>query len=170
MIPGSERSSGEGNGSPFQYPCLENPMDRGACQDIVHGAAKESDTTEQLNNKHAGNKVRLFCEILFWLPCGFLSISQFKILHHAETDLGPFAAMLAPGYTSPQATQYIKIQYWTKNNRVQAQLGQNYRENIQRDQKNQLPILKSLEKKQDVGSKNRILSIPPPTHTPPPQG
>ena len=28
-IPGSGRSPGEGNGNPFQYPCLENPMDRG---------------------------------------------------------------------------------------------------------------------------------------------
>ena len=29
-IPGWGRSSGEGNGNPFQYSCLENPMDRGA--------------------------------------------------------------------------------------------------------------------------------------------
>ena len=29
-IPGSGRSSGEGNGNPLQYFCLENPMDRGA--------------------------------------------------------------------------------------------------------------------------------------------
>ena len=28
--PGSGRSPGEGNGNPFQYSCLENPMDRGA--------------------------------------------------------------------------------------------------------------------------------------------
>ena len=28
LIPGSERSSGEGNGNPLQYSCLENPMDR----------------------------------------------------------------------------------------------------------------------------------------------
>ena len=31
-IPGSERSPGEGNGSPLQCSCLENPMDRGAWQ------------------------------------------------------------------------------------------------------------------------------------------
>ena len=30
LIPGSRRSSGEGNGNPLQYSCLENPMDRGA--------------------------------------------------------------------------------------------------------------------------------------------
>ena len=28
--PGSGRSSGEGNGNPLQYSCLENPMDREA--------------------------------------------------------------------------------------------------------------------------------------------
>ena len=31
---------GEGNGTPFQYSCLENPMDRGAWQASVHGVAK----------------------------------------------------------------------------------------------------------------------------------
>ena len=30
-IPGLEISSGEGNGNPLQYSCLENPMDGGAC-------------------------------------------------------------------------------------------------------------------------------------------
>ena len=39
-IPGSGRSPGEGNGNPLQYSCLENSMDRGAWQDIVHGIAK----------------------------------------------------------------------------------------------------------------------------------
>ena len=37
--------SGEGNGNPFQYSFLGNPMDRGALQATVHGAAKELDTT-----------------------------------------------------------------------------------------------------------------------------
>ena len=39
-IPGSGRSSGEGNGNPLQYSCLENPIDRGAWQATVHGVAK----------------------------------------------------------------------------------------------------------------------------------
>ena len=30
LIPGLGRSPGEGNGSPLQYSCLENPMDSGA--------------------------------------------------------------------------------------------------------------------------------------------
>ena len=39
-IPGSGRSSGEGNGNPLQYSCLENPMDGGAWWSTVHGVAK----------------------------------------------------------------------------------------------------------------------------------
>ena len=31
---------GKGNGTPFQYSCLENPMDRGAWKAAVHGVAK----------------------------------------------------------------------------------------------------------------------------------
>ena len=42
-IPGLGRSPGEGNGKPLQYSCLENPMDRGDWQAIVHGVTKESD-------------------------------------------------------------------------------------------------------------------------------
>ena len=48
-IPGSGRSPGEGNGNPLQYSCLENPMDGEAWQATVHGVAKESDTTYQVN-------------------------------------------------------------------------------------------------------------------------
>ena len=40
LIPGSGRSRGEGNGNPLQHSCLENPMDRGTWQAIVHGVAK----------------------------------------------------------------------------------------------------------------------------------
>ena len=39
-IPGSGRFPGGGNGNPLQYFCLENPMDRGAWQAMVHGVAK----------------------------------------------------------------------------------------------------------------------------------
>ena len=47
-IPGSGRSSGEENGNPLQYSCLENPWDRGAWGATGHGVTKESNTTAQL--------------------------------------------------------------------------------------------------------------------------
>ena len=46
LIPGLGRSPGEGNGNPRQYSCLVNPMHRETWRAIVHGVAKESDTTE----------------------------------------------------------------------------------------------------------------------------
>ena len=48
LIPGSGKSSGEGNGNPLQCSCLENPKDRGVggLQSTGH---KESDVTEQLH-------------------------------------------------------------------------------------------------------------------------
>ena len=39
-IPRLGRSPGEGNGSPLQYFCLENPMDGGDWWATVHGVAK----------------------------------------------------------------------------------------------------------------------------------
>ena len=39
-VPGPGRSPGEGRVNPLQYSCLENPMDKGAWQDGVHGVTK----------------------------------------------------------------------------------------------------------------------------------
>jgi len=40
LIPGMERYPREGHGNPLQYSCLDNPMDRGAWQAMVHGITK----------------------------------------------------------------------------------------------------------------------------------
>ena len=39
-VPGLGKSPREGNGTPLQYSCVENPMDRGAWQTAVHGVTK----------------------------------------------------------------------------------------------------------------------------------
>ena len=40
LIPGLRRSPREGNDNLLQYSFLENPLDRGAWQTIVHGVAR----------------------------------------------------------------------------------------------------------------------------------
>ena len=46
LVPGSGRSPGGGHGNPLQYSCLEDSMDRGAWQAMVHRVNKELDMTE----------------------------------------------------------------------------------------------------------------------------
>ena len=48
-IPSLGRSPRKRKSSKLQYSCLGNAMDRGALGVKVHGVAKESDKTEQLN-------------------------------------------------------------------------------------------------------------------------
>ena len=85
LIPGSGRSPREGSGNPLQYSCLGNFTDRGAWWAAVHGVAKESDTTEQLNNNKTGishllrncQTVYLFIlKYLFLLLCWVLVVAH----------------------------------------------------------------------------------------------
>ena len=53
-IPGLGRSPGRGNGNPFQYSCLGNPMDRGAWWTTVHKGPENPtrlSTSAQLKKK-----------------------------------------------------------------------------------------------------------------------
>ena len=55
LIRGSGRSSGEENGYPLQYSCLENSMDSGAWWATVHGVAKSwIELSMQHNNDDSG--------------------------------------------------------------------------------------------------------------------
>ena len=56
LIPGLRRFPGEGNGSPLQYSCLGDLMDRGPWGAAVRGH-KESDTAERLSAQE-GNALR----------------------------------------------------------------------------------------------------------------
>ena len=55
LIPGLERSPGEGNGNPLQYSCLEYPMDRGAWRATVHGVGKSRTRLSDFTHTHNGN-------------------------------------------------------------------------------------------------------------------
>ena len=51
LIPGLGRSPGEGNGTPLQYSCLENPMD-GAWQATIHGVTKSQTGLSDFTSLH----------------------------------------------------------------------------------------------------------------------
>ena len=63
LIPGSERSPGEGKGKPLQCSCLGNSVDRGAWWAVVHGVAKESAMKQQ--QQHICSTVVEFVMIIF---------------------------------------------------------------------------------------------------------
>ena len=55
-MPGLGRSPGEGNGHPFQYSCLGNPMDREAWWATVHGFTEESRSEERRVGKECRSR------------------------------------------------------------------------------------------------------------------
>ena len=59
------RSSGEGNGKPFQYSCLENSMDSGESRWVTVYRVTESDTTEQLTLTLFFRTPNMFSEFKF---------------------------------------------------------------------------------------------------------
>ena len=79
-------------------------------------------------------------------------------------DLGLFAAVLQSLHldTCLLELQNTKKLYGTINNCVPAQLGQILDPKDTKDKKTLLPFLKSLEQKLGVGSKSRVLRMPPP--------
>ena len=90
---------------------------------------------------------------------GPLKVQAFLTAAKSETgwDLGPLAAVLAPD-THLLEQQNTKKLKGTKNNCPHEQLGQIMDKKIQ---KAQMPLLKSREQRQGVGSKSRVLCMPP---------
>ena len=68
LIPGLGRCPGEGNGYPLQYSCLENPMDRRACQATVQGVSKSwthpSDEHFSLFTEYVNAPSHLECSLI----------------------------------------------------------------------------------------------------------
>ena len=53
LIPGSGRSPGEGSGTPLQYSCWENPMDRGVLWATFHRVTKNQMRLKRLSTHNA---------------------------------------------------------------------------------------------------------------------
>ena len=94
---------GEGNGTPLQYSCLENPMDGGAWSAAVHGVAK---SRTQLNvftftfHFHALEKdMATHSSVLAWRipgtrePGGLPSVGSHRV-GHDWSDLAAVAACI----------------------------------------------------------------------------
>ena len=82
---------GEGNGTPLQYSCLENPMDRGAWQAAVHGVAEGRTRLSEFTftfHFHALEKeMATHSSVLAWRipgkgkPDGLLSMGSHRVGH-----------------------------------------------------------------------------------------
>ena len=85
------RYKGEGNGTPLQYSCLENPMGRGAWQAAVHGVAKSrirlSDFTFTFHFHALEKEMATHSSVLAWRipgtgePGGLLSMGSHRVRH-----------------------------------------------------------------------------------------
>jgi len=82
----------EGNGTPLQYSCLENPMDRGAWWAAVHGVANSwtrlSDFTFTVHFHALEKEMATQSSVLAWRlpgagePGGLLSVGLHRIRHN----------------------------------------------------------------------------------------
>ena len=83
---------GEGNGTPLQYSCLENPMDGGAWQAAVHGVSKSqtrvSDFTFTFHFHELEEEMATHSSVLAWRipgmvePDGLPSMGLHKVGHN----------------------------------------------------------------------------------------
>ena len=86
------RADGEGNGTPLQYSCLENPMDGGTWQAAVHGVAKSwaqlSDFTFTFHFHALEKEMATHSSVLAWRipgteePSGLPSMGSHRVRHN----------------------------------------------------------------------------------------
>ena len=83
-------STGEGNGTPLQYSCLENPMDGGACWAVVHGVAKSwtrlSDITFTFHFHALEKDMATHSSALAWRIQGTGSLVGCRLWDRTELD------------------------------------------------------------------------------------
>ena len=81
----------EGNGTPFQYSCLGNPMGGGAWQAAVHGVAKSwtrlSDFTFTFHFHALEKEMATHSSVLAWESQGWGSLVGCRLWGHTESDM-----------------------------------------------------------------------------------
>ena len=121
---------GEGNGTPLQYSCLENPMDQGAWWAAVHGVAKSwtrlSDFTFTFHFHALEKEMATHSSVLAWRipgtgePGGLPSMGLNRV-GHDWSDLAAAAAAkvinISPNVDLKQSHRnccaLINFQFWS---------------------------------------------------------
>ena len=85
------KAFGEGNGTPLQYSCLENPMDGGAWKAAVHGVAEGqarlSNFTFSFHFHALEKEIATYSSVLAWRipgtgePGGLPSMGSHRVGH-----------------------------------------------------------------------------------------
>ena len=82
---------GEGNGTPLQYSCLENPMDGGAWKAAVHGVAQSqtrlSDFTFTFHSHSLEKEMATHSSVLAWRIPGRGSLVVCQLWGRTELDM-----------------------------------------------------------------------------------
>jgi len=116
-IPESGRSPGEGNGTPIQYSCLENPMDGGAWEAAVHGVAKSQTRlngfTFTFHFDALEEEMATHSSVLAWRipgtgePGGLLSMGSHRV-GHDWSDLAAAATAYTVGGNAKWCRCYVE--------------------------------------------------------------
>ena len=118
VFTGKKINLGEGNGTPLQYSCLENPMDGGAWWAAVHGVAgsrtRLSDFTFSFHFHALKKEMATHSSVLAWRipgtgePGGLPSMGSHRVRHDCS-DLAAVAATYFKFYTKCSSKLLIDL-------------------------------------------------------------
>ena len=114
-------SPGEGNGTPLQYSCLENPMDGRAWGATVHGVAKSwiwlSDFTFTFHFHALEKEMATYSSVLAWRipgmgePGGLLSMGSHRVRHN-WSDLAAATTQPSNIISNMLYSNYNLVKHW----------------------------------------------------------
>ena len=115
----------EGNGTPLQYSCLENPMDRGACWAAVHGVAKSRTQLRDFSftfhfhalEKEMATHIRVLAWRIYGVTQSWTRLKQFSSSSSSkpptEQIISPSKDNPAPATEDPKAPMICREDYGT---------------------------------------------------------